>query len=107
MDLEARAALNAENENEAFEIWYRYLRLHQKLTTLEEIEALGNVGQIAWNQTRGPDVQIIVERLVKIEQRLKKKEPLSPEVLDAFAIAYDQVHSINNALNIQEKNLRE
>ena len=103
MDLEAKAALNAENEDEAFEIWYRYLRLHQKLTPLEEIEALGNVGEIAWDQTRGPDVQIIVERLVKIEQRLTKKEPLSPEMLNRLAIAYDQVHSIDNALNIQEK----
>ena len=103
MDLEAKAALKAENEDEAFEIWYRYLRLHQKLTTLEEVEALGNVGEIAWDQTRGPDVQIIIERLIKIEQRLQKKEPLSPEFLKAFAIAYDQVHSIENALNIQEK----
>lgn len=103
MNEQAKTEFEAGNQEEAFDIWYRFLRLHQHLSPLEEIETLGQVGGIAWESMRGADVQIITKRLTAIQQKAEKKIPLTPELLTAFATAYGQVHSLDNSLNIYQK----
>jgi tetratricopeptide (TPR) repeat protein len=106
MDGQAKAEFAAGNQEGAFEIWYRFLRLHQHLSPLEEIEALGKVGAIAWDAMRGADVPIITKRLTLIQKKAERKVPLTPEFLTALATAYGQVHSLDNSLDIYQKVLQ-
>jgi tetratricopeptide (TPR) repeat protein len=103
LDAEAQAQLQAGNADGAFEIWYRELRLRRVLGRIEEINALGRVGKIAWDNTRRYDVQIITKRLNVVQQEAEAEAPLTSELLLAFATAYQQVHSINNSLDIYQK----
>lgn len=103
IDGQAKTEFDAGNQDAAFEIWYRFLRLHQHLSLLEEIEALGKVGAVAWDALRGADVQIITKRLKDIQKKAEAKAPLTPEFLTVLATAYGQVHSLDDSLNIYKK----
>jgi tetratricopeptide (TPR) repeat protein len=103
LNAQAQAKLQAGDAEGAFAIWYRELRLRRTLGRLEEIDALGRVGQIAWEQERSQDVQIITKRLNVVQQETEADASLSPELLKAFATAYQQVHNINNSINIYQK----
>jgi tetratricopeptide (TPR) repeat protein len=103
LNWEARAELDAGNEEAAFELWYRELVLRRWLGPLAEISALGRVGAVAWDKLRTDDVQFITERLLAIQQRAESRTPLTPEMLAALATAYDQVHSLENSLPIYQK----
>lgn len=100
---QANAQFQAGNQEEAFAIWYRELRLRQLLDRLEEIQALGRVGKIAWDNTRNTDVEIISNRLVTIQQQAESEAPLNPPFLNAFAEAYLQVGNTEKALDIYQK----
>jgi tetratricopeptide (TPR) repeat protein len=103
LNAEAQAQLQAEKIDAAFAIWYRELRLRRSLGRLEEINALGRVGRVAWERTRREDVQIILKRLNVVQQQAELEAPLTPELLQTFATAYEQIHSINDSINIQQK----
>jgi tetratricopeptide (TPR) repeat protein len=103
LNAQANAQLQVGNDEQAFTIWYRELRLRRALGTLEEIQALGRVGGIAWEKTRTQDVRIINNRLIVIQQETEAKKTLNPELLTAFAQAYQQIHSLNDSLDIYQK----
>jgi tetratricopeptide (TPR) repeat protein len=105
LNAEAQKQLQAGKIDRAFQLWYRELRLRRSLGRLEEIQALARVGQIAWEKTRKEDVQIITRRLNVSQQEAEAQSSLSPELLKAFATAYQQVHSIDNEINIYQKML--
>lgn len=101
---QATAELNAENPNNAFQIWYRELRLRRSLGLQTEIEALGRVGQIAWNQSRTPDIKIINERLNKINQEITERNlDENQELLSSLAQAYQQIRAVDKAAATYEK----
>jgi tetratricopeptide (TPR) repeat protein len=100
---EAKAELEAGNDDQAFKIWYRELRLRRFLGQLEEIEALGRVGASAWDKSRNEDVKIITKRLQNVQKEAEAETSLTPELLTAFAEAYQQVHSLDDLINIQQK----
>ncbi|MFP4298120.1 MAG: tetratricopeptide repeat protein [Spirulinaceae cyanobacterium] len=104
LNAQATAELNAENPNTAFQIWYRELRLRRSLGLRSEIEALGRVGQIAWNQSRTPDVKIINERLNEIDREITEKNlDENQELLSSLAQAYQQIRAVDKAATIYEK----
>lgn len=103
LNAEAKTQLHAGNDNVAFEIWYRELRLRRVLGRLEEIESLGRVGEIAWNRTRTEDVQVISKRLVTLQELSEKEDPLSPILLMALADAYQKLHALDSSLIIYQK----
>ncbi|WP_013320304.1 tetratricopeptide repeat protein [Gloeothece verrucosa] len=103
LDTQAKAQLDAGNTDGAFEIWYRELRLRRFLGNLEEIQALGRVGAIAWDKSRTQDVKNISTRLVLVQQQAQQKGPLTPQLLDAFATAYQQLRKIDQSINIQQQ----
>ena len=70
------------------------------------MQALGKVGEIAWEKMRTLDVQAITDRLLQIQQKAERREPLTTELLEALATAYGQVHSLDNSLDIQQKILK-
>jgi tetratricopeptide (TPR) repeat protein len=99
----ANAQFQAGNIDEAFAIWYRELRLRRILGRLEEVPALGRVGEVAWNKDRTADLLIITQRLRAIHQQAEVEAPLDPALLNALAQAYLQVQSIDPALDIHQK----
>ncbi len=104
LNAQATAQSQAGNDQEAFTIWYRQLRLQRALGgRLEEVQALGRVGNIAWEKDRGVDVELINERLETIEQEASSEGALEPELLSAFGQAYEQVHNLGKALEIYQQ----
>ncbi|MEB3826348.1 tetratricopeptide repeat protein [Phormidium sp. CCY1219] len=65
---EASAELAAGNTREAFEIWYRELRLRRYFGPETEVEALTRVGAIAWEREQITPVQFIEGRMAAIYQ---------------------------------------
>lgn len=104
-NLEAEALLldQAGQGDEAFAVRYRSLRGRQRLGDLAEIEALGRMGAIAWEQGRNDDVVIISDRLGNLQTSLDNKRAMTPELLTAFAQAYRQLHSLDAAIAVYEQ----
>jgi tetratricopeptide (TPR) repeat protein len=103
LDTQAQTLLEAGNEDEAFALWYRELRLQRVLSRLEEISALGRVGAIAWEKNRSADLTIITQRLVEIEQQATAEAELSPQLLTSFGQAYQQLRELDRAINIYQE----
>ncbi|MGK7872938.1 MAG: tetratricopeptide repeat protein [Xenococcaceae cyanobacterium] len=103
LNTEANAQLKAGNDDKAFEIWYRELRLQRALGRLEEVQALERVGAIAWDKNRQADVQFITERLEVIQQEAETEAEIEPVLLSAFGRAYEQLRIIDKALEIYQQ----
>jgi tetratricopeptide (TPR) repeat protein len=106
LNLDAQAALAAGLDQEAFELWFREIRLRRYLGRLDEIVTLGEVGATAWNQGARFEVLLITERLVElqglVEDTVPAKTPhaLTPrtlEMLEGIALAYHQVRALPEA----------
>src|SRR4028119_889645 len=76
---QATVLLQAGKPLEAFDIWYRELRLRRALGYLEEVQALGRVGEIAWQRTQKYDAQVITGRLQAIQNEAEAKTSLNLE----------------------------
>ncbi|PSF32499.1 hypothetical protein C7H19_21490 [Aphanothece hegewaldii CCALA 016] len=105
MNAEAQAQLNAGNEPEAFNIWYKELALRRYLGIEEEIPALGRVGAIAWNRDRTDDVRSFTQRINTLQVDTETKGQLTPETLPIYAQAYQELHSLDDSLDIYQKML--
>ena len=103
MNEKAQEESNTGNDNLAFELWYRELRLRRVLGRIEEVNALGRVGEVAWNKTRTEDVQIISQRIVELQELSEQEDPLSPKFLVALANAYAKLHSLDNSIIVYLK----
>jgi tetratricopeptide (TPR) repeat protein len=103
LDSQAQTELRTGNEDRAFVLWYRELRLQRVLGRLEEISALARVGAIAWEKNRSADLKIITERLVAIEQQATTKNQLSLKLLTSFGQAYQKLRELDRAINIYEQ----
>ena len=99
----AQEELKQGNPNAAFKQWYRYLKLSRVIDPELEIEHLGNVGAIAWQENRGLDVRNIAERLTNLQTKLTANSPLSADVLDKLAIAYQQVRYVDKVIVIYQQ----
>lgn len=91
LNTQATGLLQANKPDEAFDIWYRELRLRRVLGPLEEVTALGRVGTIAWENNRKFDADVISQRLLAIQQEAEQKKTMNLELLQALAQAYQQV----------------
>ncbi|MGK7932380.1 MAG: tetratricopeptide repeat protein [Microcystaceae cyanobacterium] len=106
MSLEAQAEMDQGNAVAAWEIWYKELRLWQKLTTVEEVQALGRIGKGAWDRGESEQVQIITQRLAKIQQENIEANTITPDLLSALATAYQNIREINRAIFVEEQILQ-
>ncbi len=89
------------NVEEAFQVWYRELRLRQKLDPIEEVKALGSVGEIAWLENRSADFRNIRERLRVIEE--KARENNQRQLLETLAENYEQMRELDGAIALYQK----
>ncbi len=104
LNTQATAEAEAGNRAKAFEIWYREIRLRRILGgPLEEVQALGRVGEIAWRENYRPEVQLITARLEKIQKEAGEKKTLDEPLLMALGKAYEQVRVPGQALVIYEQ----
>jgi tetratricopeptide (TPR) repeat protein len=99
----AAAKLQAGDRVGAFEIWYRELRLRRYIGPLSEVQALGRVGAISWQQNSRPDVQIITNRLQIIQQEVQKQPRVELDLLRSLATAYQQVNAPQLAVGVYEQ----
>jgi tetratricopeptide (TPR) repeat protein len=103
LNAQAAAKLQEGKPEEAFDIWYRELRLRRALGPVEEVQALGRVGQIAWERTQKYDAQIITRRIQEIQKEAQDKKTLNPELLRALGQAYQQVRLPESATKIYQQ----
>lgn len=103
LDAQATALLEAGNADEAFEVWYRELRLRRALGPVEEVQALGRVGEIAWGKNRGFDTQVISKRLREIQQEAQQRKAFNLELLQALGRAYQQVRLPEPAIAVYQQ----
>ena len=103
LNAQAAALLQADNASGAFEIWYRELRLRRVLGTIEEVQALGRVGEIAWQRNQKFDVQVITGRLQAIQKEAQQKKSVNLELLQALGQAYQQVRVPGPAIEVYQQ----
>ena len=103
LDQSAQAELQQGNQDQAFKLWYRQLKLTRAISAEAEIKALGDIGAIAWQENRGLDLRNIAERLISLEGEISVKQPLSLDLLEQFATAYQQVRYLDQAIKMQTK----
>ena len=103
LNASAAAKFQAGDRVGAFEIWYRELRLRRYIGPLSEVQALGRVGAIAWQQNTRSDVQIITKRLQTIQLEAQKKPQGDLELLRSLGSAYQQVNAPQLAVGVYEQ----
>ncbi|MEM6255185.1 MAG: tetratricopeptide repeat protein [Cyanobacteria bacterium P01_D01_bin.156] len=77
MDAQAQQLLLAGQPDEAFALWMREVQLRRLFGIESELEALGRIGQQAWNSQRSLEVRLMsvrVKRIWEIEQETASLE---------------------------------
>ncbi|NER46673.1 MAG: hypothetical protein F6J92_08265 [Symploca sp. SIO1A3] len=104
LNAQAAAEYNAGNPDQAFEIWYRAIRLQRQVgTPLEEVQTLGRVGEIAWGDNNTVVVPQVRERLETIQQEAEESNTLDITLLKALAKSYEQIRAPGKALVVYEQ----
>jgi tetratricopeptide (TPR) repeat protein len=101
LNAQATAQLQTSNPAAAYEIWHRELRLRRVLGSLEEVEALGRVGGIAWQDNQKAEVKLITGRLQAIQKQVQPTPDLA--LLQALGQAYQQVRVPRPALEVYQQ----
>ncbi|PSB34375.1 hypothetical protein C7B82_02600 [Stenomitos frigidus ULC18] len=126
LNSQAAEKLKQRDRVGAFAIWYRELRLRRSLGVLEEVTALGRVGETAWKENLTPDVRWISKRLDAILAQNQLSTDIAPTtsnaipvgsasalssgdrasriaVLEALGLAYQQVRLPQTAVSIYQQ----
>ena len=94
----ARATYEDGDVDEAFNIWYRELRLRQELEVSKEVEALARVGEVAWRENRSEDLRNIRQRLSNIETTAQENN--HRELLKQVAESYERMRVNDRAIAV-------
>ncbi len=84
LNLQATALHKAGEREQAYDIWFRELRLRRFLGLVPELQALGRVGSIVWGDSRVSEVRWIAERLDTVltqAQTLPLRKPTTPDAV--------------------------
>ncbi|PLZ33742.1 hypothetical protein CBP27_16605, partial [Fischerella thermalis WC542] len=103
LNQQATAKLQAGDEVGAFDIWNRELRLRRYLGAVKEVQALGRVGAVAYRKSNRPEVRYITQRLKAIQKQVRSGKTNDLELLQALGLAYQQVRSPQNAVEVYEQ----
>ncbi|MFB2938453.1 tetratricopeptide repeat protein [Aerosakkonemataceae cyanobacterium BLCC-F154] len=106
LNQQATELFQAGDKVTAFAVWYRELRLTRVLGFIPEVQALGRVGAIAWQENSREDIQFITRRLQAIQTEATAKPIVELELWRALATAYEQVRAPDKAVVAYEKILR-
>lgn len=97
----AENQLEMGNNDAAFEIWYRQIRLTRFLGVREEVETIKNVGAIAWQRSRRDDVNFLSERLSVLEAQNTTNSRLNPQLLPYFLDAYETLRDVDRSISLR------
>jgi tetratricopeptide (TPR) repeat protein len=100
LNQDAAAKLQAGDQVTAFEIWNRELRLRRFLGSLVEVQALSQVGAIAWNENDRQQVQYITQRLQAVQKQTQSQKAVDIPLLRSLGEAYQKVRSSKPALEV-------
>ncbi|NEP30516.1 MAG: tetratricopeptide repeat protein [Moorea sp. SIO3B2] len=104
LNAEAEAEFKAGNQSKAFDIWYREIRLRRVLgDPVAEVQTLGRVGGVAWNENNKQSVQLITARLEEIQQENEAEDSINLPLLKALGKAYEQIRVPGQALTVYEQ----
>ncbi|NEP54160.1 MAG: tetratricopeptide repeat protein [Moorea sp. SIO3C2] len=104
LNAEAEAEFKAGNQSKAFDIWYREIRLRRVLgDPVAEVQTLGRVGGVAWNENNNQSVQLITARLEEIQQENEAEDSINLPLLKALGKAYEQIRLPGQALTVYEQ----
>ncbi len=104
LNAEAEAEFKAGNQSKAFDIWYREIRLRRVLgDPVAEVQTLGRVGGVAWNENNKQSVQLITARLEEIQQENEAEDSINLPFLKALGKAYEQIRVPGQALTVYEQ----
>ncbi|WP_293079565.1 tetratricopeptide repeat protein [Moorena sp. SIO3H5] len=104
LNAEAEAEFNAGNQSKAFDIWYREIRLRRVLgDPVAEVQTLGTVGGVAWNENNKQSVQLITARLEEIQQENEAEDSINLPLLKALGKAYEQIRVPGQALTVYDQ----
>jgi len=103
LNQQAAAKLAAGDRMGAFDTWNRELRLRRALGPLEEVEALGRVGAIAWSENQRAQVQVITKRLQAIQQQTTSQPTVNLQLLRSLGVAFQQVREPKSAIAVYEQ----
>lgn len=103
LNKQAAATLQAGDKITAFDIWNRELRLRRYLGSLAEVQALSQVGEIAWRENERQEVQYITQRLQAIQKQAQTQNTADLQLLQAIGQAYQQVRSPKEALQVYDQ----
>ena len=98
LEIEADALLAQDKQEQAFQLWFRQLRLYRAIDLLEEITALGNIGEIAWQANRKQELKVVTQRLNEIYLEQKTADSLTTELLTTLGLSYQQVRHLDRAI---------
>jgi tetratricopeptide (TPR) repeat protein len=100
LEIEANNRLAQGQPEEAFELWFRQLRLYRAIDPLAEITALGRVGEIAWQANRKEELKVITNRLNELYPEEETENNFTTEFLSALGTSYQQVRNLDSAIAI-------
>jgi tetratricopeptide (TPR) repeat protein len=98
LETEARKKLAQNQQQPAFQLWFRQLRLYRALNKQEEIIALGRVGARAWQANLMAELKVISQRLQALDRELKASNNLTRELSIALGTSYQQVRDLDRAI---------
>lgn len=93
LNVEAASKYQAGEKENAYQIWNRELRLRKYLGTINEVQALARVGQIAWSDTNREQVFFITQRLQNILNATKKQKTNDRKLWQALGDGFASVRA--------------
>ncbi|MFM7363111.1 MAG: tetratricopeptide repeat protein [Cuspidothrix sp.] len=103
LNQEAQVILQTGDNQKAFDVWNRELRLRRFLGTLSEVEALARVGEIAGNENEREQVQYISQRLQTIQNQMAKQKNNDLQLWRSLGNAYQKVRLYKSRISVYEQ----
>ena len=103
LNQEAQVILQTGDNQKAFDIWNRELRLRRFIGTLSEVEALVRVGEIASNENEREQVQYISQRLQAIQSQITKQKNNNLQLWRSLGNAYQKVRLYKSKISVYKQ----
>jgi tetratricopeptide (TPR) repeat protein len=100
LETEAQEKFAQNQQEQAFKLWFRQLRLYRAISQQQEIITLGRVGAIAWQANLTEELKVISQRLNDIERQLNAQNKLTKELLTALGTSYQEVRYLDKAIAV-------
>jgi tetratricopeptide (TPR) repeat protein len=103
LNQQATIRLESGDQETAFSIWNRELRLRRFLGLLSQVQAISRVGAIAWRENNRQQVQYITQSLRKIETQLQNEKSADLQLWRSLGVAYQNLRSPQLAVKVYER----